>query len=101
MTDSTRDYPSTREDLDANTLLDMVDADPGDEFWVPVSPIRSNKFRAAKVRVLDRVSVNNYEEHHALDKWPQSDRQPISHEWSDGNARINTQNSEPSEVTDI
>lgn len=94
------EYPTNSRELDATTLIDMMDVEVGEEMWVPISPIRGDKFRAAKVVVVDRVSANNYEEHHAIDKWPQSDRYPISHEWSDGNPSCWGCGSPRSEETD-
>jgi hypothetical protein len=73
--------------------MDLMDVEVGEKLWVPVSPIRGNRFRAAKVEVLDRVSVNHYEENHAIDEWPKDDRHPTPHEVSEG---INEQTSDKS-----
>lgn len=63
--------PTSRSDLDATTLPDLKDVEPGDEIWIPVSPIREDKFRAVRVEVKERASIGGYEEIHALadDKW--------------------------------
>lgn len=79
------EYPTEPAELDAHILPDLADAENGEELWVPVSMIYGTKFRAVKVRVLDRISVNNFEEINATDPWPQSDRLPISHEIAEGN----------------
>ena len=76
--------PLSSADLDIHTLLGLSDVEPDDELWVPASMIRGNKFRAVKVQVLDRVSVNNFEELNAMDKWPTSDRYPTNHEIAEG-----------------
>lgn len=84
MNEGTDSIPTKSSDLDVKHLLGMVDVEVGEEVWMPVTPIRGNRFRAVKVIVEDRISVNNYEEHHAIEKWPQDDRHPISHERSEG-----------------
>lgn len=76
--------PLDSRDLDVQSLLDLAEVDRGEELWVPVSFIRGNKFRAVKIRVLDRVSVGNFEEINAVDPWPQSDRYPTDHEIAEG-----------------
>ena len=79
-----REIPTHRFDLDADSLLDLVDVEVGDELWVPCSMIYGNQFRAVKIQVLDRISVNNFEEINAVDPWPQSDRYPTDHEIAEG-----------------
>ena len=84
-TDGTEsEIPTEPSELDAHTTRDLVDADNGDELWIPVSTIYGNQFRAVKVRVLDRISVNNFEEINAVDPWPQCDRHPTNHEIAEG-----------------
>lgn len=85
--DTEQDYPTHPSELDAGTLLELADAERGDVLWLPASMIYGNKFRAVKVEIQDRISVNNFEEINATEPWPKSDRLPIPHEYSDGNVR--------------
>lgn len=64
-----RSPPTEQKDLDATHLLGLSDVEVGDEVWIPVSFMRGNRFRAAKVEVKERVSANGYEEMHAVEKW--------------------------------
>lgn len=59
----------TRENLAATNILDILDVQPGEEVWVPVSMVRGDTFRAVKIEVKDRASVGGYEEKHAINDW--------------------------------
>lgn len=67
------DVPKSRKDLDATTLLDLLDYDVGDTIWVPVSMIRGEKFRAYKITIEERASIGGFEEYNALDEWSEDE----------------------------
>jgi len=48
---------------------DFQDIPVGEEVWIPASFKREKGFRAVKIKVVDRASVGDYEEVHALDEW--------------------------------
>ena len=78
------DRPQSRGELDVRCILDLSNVEVGDELWANASMMYGDRFRAVKIEVKDRVSVNNFEEHHAIDKWPRKDRMKTNHEIAEG-----------------
>lgn len=97
---TTREVPTEAREFGASSLLDLADVAVGDEVWVPVSLISGDTFRAVRIEVKERASVNNFEElRNPLEKWPQGDRVPISHEVAEGNDCCRDTGSERAENT--
>lgn len=64
------DSAITRDDLQTErAAFDLLPVEPGDEVWLPVSPVRGDAFRAVKVEVKERASCGGYEDKHAIEDW--------------------------------
>ena len=76
--------PTDINDLDAHTLGLLADYSVGDEVWVPVSTIYGNRFRAMKIQITEKVSVNNFEDFNAIERWDSENIHPTNHEVAEG-----------------